>query len=186
MIVTLFDSTRDRRPRRAGGVSFDLLSAVLPPHVSYLRKELAPAFSAAEWAPGDERGAQPLRVHALVLDLEAVGRAAVADLLSRVGDRAVLCYSTWSHSNHEGPDAPWFLRVVLPLARAVPAAEWPDAFDRLSARLCPGLADCRAGRDPRRVYFLPSARPGSSRRFYLHATGRALDPGPAARLGVVP
>jgi hypothetical protein len=77
-------------------------------------------------------------------------------------------HTTWSHT----PQAPRW-RVVIPLARAVPAAQWRDVWLRARAALCPEAdPSCK---DPSRAYWLPSHNGGVSAKTARH-TGPLLDP----------
>ncbi|HEV7665622.1 MAG TPA: hypothetical protein VGQ62_18970, partial [Chloroflexota bacterium] len=70
---------------------------------------------------------------------------------TRLGSLYWIAHTTWSHST----DAPRW-RVVLPLSRPVPAADWRETWQRAHAALCPEAdPSCK---DPSREYYLPSFR----------------------------
>jgi hypothetical protein len=87
-------------------------------------------------------------------------------------------HTTWSHT----PQAPRW-RVVIPLARPVPATSWRDVWLRARAALCPEAdPSCK---DPSRQYYLPSHGGGVSARSTFHE-GALLDPAALPELPPVP
>jgi hypothetical protein len=77
-------------------------------------------------------------------------------------------HTTWSHT----PRAPRW-RVVIPLARAVPAQQWSDVWRRARMTLCPEADP--ACNDTSRAYWLPSHNGGVSAKATRHE-GPLLDP----------
>jgi hypothetical protein len=76
-------------------------------------------------------------------------------------------HTTWSHR----PEAPRW-RVVIPLSRPVPAANWQDIWQRARAALCPEAdPSCK---DASRQYYLPSHAPAIAPETVHHA-GALLD-----------
>lgn len=104
-----------------------------------------------------------LEVSALVVDLDRVA----PDFAWLAG----ICWidrTTWSHR----PEAPRW-RVVIPLARPVPAERWGDVWQRARATLCPEADP--ACKDASRAYWLPSHAVGVVPDASYHA-GPFLDP----------
>jgi len=64
-------------------------------------------------------------------------------------------------------------RIVLPLTRPVPAAEWIEVGARARAALCP-LADTSC-KDAARAFYTPACLPGGA-RFTQRGSGVAVDP----------
>jgi len=79
-----------------------------------------------------------------------------------------LGHTTWSHTSRSPR---W--RVVIPLARPVPAKHWGDVWRRARAALCPEADP--ACKDPSRAYWLPSHDGGVSAKTARHE-GPLLDP----------
>jgi hypothetical protein len=87
-------------------------------------------------------------------------------------------HTTWSNK----PQAPRW-RVIIPLARPVPAAQWRDTWRRARAALCPEADP--ACKDPSRAYWLPSHDGGVSAKQRRHE-GPLLDPSTLPELPVEP
>lgn len=108
-------------------------------------KRMLPAWSPARFAEGERRRSETvLALSCLVLDLDD----ADADVVQ--GDwREFLhvMHTTWSHCPH----APRW-RLIVPLARPIPASRWESAWRWAVART-PADMVCR---DPGRLYFLPA------------------------------
>lgn len=108
-------------------------------------------------------------VFAWALDLDKLSRQAADDVLERLvaDDLAFLVYSTHSHSAAKPK-----LRVVGPLSRPVPGKDWRPVWRALIDKYSPGADEqCK---DPRRLYYWPSAKPGAPAELYSNP-GRALD-----------
>src|SRR5260221_9100982 len=104
-----------------------------------------------------------LEVSALVFDLDPVPPD-----FARLAGICWLDHTTWSHR----PEAPRW-RVVIPLARPVPAQAWADVWRRARAALCPEADPvCK---DPSRAYWLPSRPTGVVPDASYHP-GPLLDP----------
>jgi hypothetical protein len=89
-----------------------------------------------------------------------------------------LGHTTWSHT----PQAPRW-RVIIPLARPVPARQWTDVWRRARASLCPEADP--ACKDPSRAYWLPSHDGGVSAKTRRHEAP-LLDPWTLPELPVEP
>jgi predicted RNA-binding Zn-ribbon protein involved in translation (DUF1610 family) len=122
------------------------------PVVPAADKRALPAWSPATFAPGAPRRSEfVVGVECLVLDVDA-GDPAVA-FEAWPGLTAVL-HTTWSHR----PEAPRF-RLVLPLARAVPASLWGPAWSWATERAPAADPACK---DPARLYFRPAVPTASA------------------------
>jgi hypothetical protein len=102
-------------------------------------------------------------VSALVFDLDRVPPDA-----KRLDGVCWIAHTTWSH----GPDAPKW-RLIVPLATPIAAADWPEAWRRARAALCPEADP--ACKDASREYYLPS-HPAGVASSTEHRDGRLLDP----------
>lgn len=100
------------------------------------------------WSPATP-WANPASVGVLVLDVD--GGTSIEEARARCASWATILHTTWSHA----PEAPRF-RVLLPLARPVPAAAWKARWAVAVEAI--GLPVDRACCDARRRYLLP-ARP---------------------------
>jgi hypothetical protein len=89
-----------------------------------------------------------------------------------------LGHTTWSHK----PQSPRW-RVIIPLARPVPARQWTDVWQRARAALCPEADP--ACKDPSRAYWLPSHDGGVSAKTRRHEAP-LLDPSTLPELAVEP
>lgn len=113
------------------------------------------------------------------LDLDKLSQADADDVLERlmVEGLAFAAYSTHSHT-----DAKPKLRVVGPLARPIPGADWKPVWRAIVDKFSPGADEqCK---DPRRLYYWPCAKPGAPVTLFTHA-GVPLDP-PAPKVVAKP
>lgn len=124
-----------------------------------------PAFSPVTYREGTTRGkANVETVHALVLDIDHAGEPPW-QLLERW---AYVGHTTFQHT----PEAPRW-RVVIPLARPVSGADWPNVWLRASSYFG-GCLD-PATKDSSRIFFFPSCRPGAP-HLVRQQHGELLDP----------
>ena len=145
-----------------------------PPALPGVGKAWQPCWSPVALCPdGGGRVADVLAVGALVLDLD--GAMTLGEALERTEGWERLAHTTWSHR----PDQPR-CRLVLPLARPVPASGWRAAWLAAVARI--GLPADPACKNANRRYLLPVQPEGAAAGQAIHrATGRALDLLPFAR-----
>src|ERR1051326_5546877 len=102
-------------------------------------------------------------VSALVFDLDCVPPDE-----HKLAEVCWIGHTTWSHMS----EAPRW-RVVVPLARAAPAAGGAHAWRRARAALCPEAdPSCK---DPSRQYYLPSCPAVSTPEIKRHP-GELLEP----------
>lgn len=128
-------------------------------HVETPRKEDAPLWSFVLPSKPDRRADSVDFVTALAFDFD--GKAGpdwdnVLDQFSLVNHWA---YTTFSHS----PDSHAF-RVVLPLETAIPASEYPEAWQAAVDILEIGAWVDPSCKDLARLFYLPSCAPGAERR----------------------
>jgi hypothetical protein len=90
----------------------------------------------------------------------------IADAQERFGAFEFLLYTSFSHT----PEHHRF-RVLFPLEKAIPAADWDCAWQHL-AKLAPGLDE--SCKDLARIYYLPTHRP-SAEHLSLRNEGMLLD-----------
>ena len=151
--VSLFEDERSTRP--AGQeIAWDELRARL------LRFDLretksGPAWSPVRYAEGASRGNAGVEaVYLAVMDVDdGTDPELVHRRLTELGFEHVI-HSTYSST----PEHPKF-RAIVPLANPCSASSWPAIFPRLCALLTEGHTD-PGTKDPARLYYLPSARPG--------------------------
>ena len=156
----------DRPALEQRTVSLDELRQLLSRFEMLADKRRGRCWSPTRYADGaTSRGnAGVLEVSALVFDLDRVPPNP-----ERLADCCWLGHTTWSHT----PSAPRW-RVVIPLARPVPAKQWADAWRRARAALCPEAdPSCK---DASRAYWLPSHSGGVTSRTAWH-DAPLLDPG---------
>ena len=168
--AAFFGSVFDQTPR-VGSLSWDALVArllALPPAVPGVGKAQQPCWSpVALCAEGGGRAADVLAVTALVIDLD--GAMLLDEALDRTEGWERLAHTTWSHH----PERPR-CRLVLPLARPVPAAAWRAVWLRAVEAL--DLPADPACKNANRRYLLPVQPEGGLVGQAIHrATGRALD-----------
>lgn len=109
-------------------------------------------------------------VFAWALDLDKLSQADADAVLERLVDEglAFLVYSTHSHTGKKPK-----LRVLGPLARPVPGADWKPVWRAIVDRYSPGADEqCK---DPRRLYYWPSAPPDGEVVLFSNP-GKALEP----------
>jgi hypothetical protein len=105
-----------------------------------------PAWSPARFAVGATRRSDAvLDVSCLVLDLDDARIDVVA---SAWADVLHVLHTTWSHT----PERPRW-RLVVPLARPVPASRWAEAWRWATSRTTEADPACK---DPGRLYFAPA------------------------------
>lgn len=129
------------------------------------------AFSPCRYADGATRGkASVLDVHAFAGDLDHLTREQVATAREALSGLAHALYST--HNHLRGGEDDWCLRVVIPLSRPVPAADWRRfwlAFAELS-----GLPLDKVVKSTASLLFMPS-RPRGAAHVLEIAEGDPLD-----------
>lgn len=149
--INIFDNVETSKGRSHKGAWSEVAQliaqhqAVLPMHPgeSYDDfKHRQPAFNMCEPAVGTlgRSNKQVVSVTGAVLDLDYITDEQAPQLMAWLRQFNAVVFSTASHKDVKNPR----LRVVLPLAKPVPAASWPDAFARLSAeieRVCGAVPD---------------------------------------------
>jgi hypothetical protein len=151
--ISRFRHKRDTAPRQERR-PWDDLTRLLSRHAVRREKD-GPLWSPVRFCPGTARAAANVEaVTELVYDVDHTPPD--WNLLDGV---AFVAYTTYSHT---AEDPHW--RIVIRLARPVPAAEWAQVWQRARARYAP-MADPSC-KDPCRMYYLPACppgRPGSAR-----------------------
>ena len=152
ILISTFTNTWDVAPKRVQCTVGGLLRALSTfPVLPVADKRALPAWSPAIFATGASRRADAvLEVGCLVLDVDAGDPDAAFDAWPGL---IALMHTTWSHH----PGAPRY-RLVLPLARPVPAARWGQAWAWAAAKStgptrrartrpgCTSAPRCRGGR----------------------------------------
>lgn len=166
--VTLFDRAKDNRPKPRAFTPSEL-SELFGRHE--IRKEKdGPLFSPTVYPAGKTRA----NAHVVALTLAVgdfdrgdISPEAVRDHLTHLG------VAFWIYATHSStPDCPKFRAVVL-LSQPVPAVRWGEVWPALVRDLFLGAVDLGT-RDAARVFYLPSAPPGSTPLAY-QGDGVAFD-----------
>jgi hypothetical protein len=164
--VSAFANAWDRQPKPRSCTVAGLVRALSTfPVIAVANKLALPAWSPARFVPGRTRSADAvLDVTCLVFDHDH-GDPDVA-LAAWFGVVAVL-HTTWSHTEH----APRF-RVVVPLARPVPSAQWSAAWAWAAGRAPAADPACK---DASRLYFRPAIPTAHAPHFARVQGGELLD-----------
>lgn len=173
MLVSCFKTVSSTEPPALQDVTWPQFVQKLNSHRELADKTKAPAISPAEWATGVSRGAaKPLRVHFAALDLDKISDDTLAGVLKILEPYQYFLHTTHSHA----ASSLNCLRVYLPISRPVETKEWPSFWNHLNA-LVGGVLD-KACKDVGRVYFTPSAPPGTKDKNYCNShDGQILDVG---------
>ncbi|MCW6166994.1 MAG: hypothetical protein LVQ64_00905 [Thermoplasmatales archaeon] len=166
--ITFFNRATDNQPKPQR-LTLPELDALFTNHEVRDSKD-GPLFSSATFGPGKTRAnAHVLEIYYAVGDFDR-GDVSPEHMHGHLG-RLGLCH--WIYSTHSSkPGKPKF-RVVVLLARPVPAARWGDVWPALIRELFLGGVDLGT-RDPSRMFYLPSAPPGST-PFTYRGKGVAFD-----------
>lgn len=160
MKVSIFDSVHDTRPQTVEVDWADFAENLGPHDTTYDDKMSVPGFCPAEWPAGSTRSKRGvLRVHFGVLDLDKLPDAKFDELLPLLEGLSYIFYTTWSHVALVERGL-WAARLVIPFTRPVLASEWSYFWPRFNARF--GNMGDPSCKDPSRLYFIPSAPPGSN------------------------
>jgi len=168
LTISLFADEHDTRPRREEATWGEL-------KVRLSRFELRDEKSGAAWSPvryadGATRGNAAVEtVSVAVMDVDDGSDPEITHRrLEELGFEHVI------HSTHSStPEHPKF-RAIVPLGNPCSAASWPGIFPRLCALLTDGHTD-PGTKDPARLFYLPSAKPGG-KTFTYSGHGRAVLP----------
>ncbi len=166
LTLSVFDHARDAVPKPRTCTVDALVQALTRfPVIDAANKLDLPAWSPARFVPGRARSVDAVvDVSCLVLDHDEGDPGAA---LAAWSGLIAVAHSTWSHTE----DAPRF-RVVVPLARPIPADRWAAAWSWAAARA--PQAD-RACKDASRLYFRPAVPAPDAPRFAHVQNGDLLD-----------
>jgi hypothetical protein len=183
-------------PARREG-TWEELKALLSTFRHTASKEAAGCWLPAEFLDPEEIDSTPVRVwedgtprrkavnvkalHALVVDIDEGGRAALEPVLAKLDSNKVAYH--W-HTTFTSAEK---FRLIVPLSRPVPASQWWDfwhwALKALGARQAAD-ASCK---DPSRLYYLPSTDVARSDEGATGGVdGRPIDVDSVLRLGPWP
>jgi hypothetical protein len=164
--ISTFDHAWDIAPKPVRCSVGGLVRALTTfPVLRVADKRALPGWSPALFAPGATRRADAVRaMSCLVLDVDDGDPEAAFAPWSGL---LVVMHTTWSHT----PVAPRF-RVVLPLARPVPADRWAEAWAWAAARTVAADPACK---DPSRLYFRPAVPSAETPRDAQVQVGALLD-----------
>lgn len=166
--LVFFSGITDTRPAQGEERTWDELKRLLTTHKVRTEKG-GPLYSPVAYRPESTRGtAGVLWVSCLVLDFDD----GLPERRVRQRWHALAYIAHTTHGHRKG--APRW-RVLFPLARPVPAAEWPATWDALVAHL--GVSPDPACRDAARMWYLPTHPPDQDPSSVVHE-GAPLDPTP--------
>jgi hypothetical protein len=162
--VSFYSRIDNVRPTLRFGLTFDQLLQAIGPHLTLLKKDDAPMFSACEYhaGHGPNKGEGTRFVvcgHFGVADLDGVHEDIVARSIGRLKAEGIPCRlaSTFSH---EGKIDDYCVRVIFPFSRQVLVSEWKILWERINAKYFEGSCD-KSCKDITRRYYAPSVREGS-------------------------
>lgn len=166
LTISLMENAWDTAPKpRTTSVRGLLLALSRFPVAKTGNKLALPAWSPARFLPESSRSAGAVvEVSCLVLDHDGGDPEAARTSWSGV---IAVAHSTWSHT----VAAPRF-RVVVPLARPIPAARWRAAWAWAKRRAPDADGACK---DPSRLYFRPALPAPQAPHFAWTLGGRLLD-----------
>lgn len=157
--MNVFSNIKQGKPTHTESMSISELLDIFREgeHQALAAKEQAKAFSLTRFAAGKARQDRNAElVTGIVLDIDTpMTLEEVAALQEKLLGKAAVLYSTYSSE----VDA-YKLRVVLPLAEPVPAADYKaSGLPIRAAKLLGAMIDptCQS---PSHVYFLPTCQPG--------------------------
>jgi hypothetical protein len=164
--ISLFDNARDVHPvPRSCSVGGLARSLTTFPVIAVASKLDLPAWSPARFKSGATRKVSAVEsVSCLVLDHDA---GDPEEALAAWDGWVAILHSTWSHR----PEAPRF-RVIVPLARPVPAERWTAAWSWAAERSRGADPACK---DPSRLYFRPAVPFAEAPRLERIQVGEVLD-----------
>lgn len=142
MQISLFYSRLDNEPKVVD-VTWEELAETLSEHEVRAEKDGKAWSPTAFHGPRAKENAGP--IVAAVFDLDDVTPDVVKQLVESLNDYTYVMHSTYSQG---------CLRLVLPLARPVPAADWPTAWSTIKDAL--RLPADEACKDASRLYYLPT------------------------------
>lgn len=152
-MTAFFATRRDVQPDQFE-LTWDELAHALLEHVARASKHDAPLWSPTRYREGATRGREGVQeVTLLVADIDDGTSPEELEGWLRTSQCAYLMASTWSHTA-EVPR----LRVVVPLARPVPVAEYDEIWRRFNQHVMHAHID-PSTRDASRMYYLPSCAP---------------------------
>jgi putative DNA primase/helicase len=165
--VAFFERATDDVPRTEK-LSWDRLESVLTTY-EYRGQKDGPLFSPTEYRPGTTRASKNIeRLTFWVGDVDdGTPLEALRDHLAAKGLTFVIGETFSSTPEHRK------FRVSVPFAKPVPASEWGTVWSALAHELGLDHVD-RATKDPSRIFYLPSAPPGSKPVTYRN-TGKPFD-----------
>lgn len=166
LTISVFDNAWDNQPKARECTLTALVRALLtvPERPDVRDKRQLAAWSPARFAGKVRRADAVVELSCIVLDLDGGSPKAVTDTWSDVSN---VLHSTWSHTSAN----PRF-RLVVPLARPVPAELWPSVWAWATARTPEADPACK---DPSRLYFRPACRSRSEPFLARYSEGALLD-----------
>ncbi len=159
--ISLFDGAKDNAPKAARVEWIELLKE-LSTH------EVRDTKDGAAWSParfeGGRSAGNAREVSLAVFDLDDCSDATLARLGERLARFTYALHSTYTEGCY---------RLILPLDKPVPAAEWRATWDQITAAFeIPADSACR---DASRLYYFPTTPPGLNGQIYSNA-GKSLQP----------
>jgi len=168
LTISLFENERATSPHREETTWAELKARLS--RFALRDGKSGPAWSPVRYAEGASRGNTGVEcVSVTVMDVDdGTDPAEVHRRLGGLGFEHVI------HSTHSStPEHPKF-RAIVPLGNPCSASSWPGVFPRLCTLLTDGHTDPDT-KDPARLFYLPSAKPGG-KTFTYSGHGRAVLP----------
>jgi hypothetical protein len=166
LTIVTFKNELDNRPTREDSTWGELKARLS--RFEIRPGKSGPAYSPVRYTDGATRGNAGVElVYVAVMDVDdGTDPKAVHYQLTKLGFEHVI------HSTHSStPEHPKF-RAIVPLAEPISGSEWPAIFPCLCVLLANGHTD-PATKDPARLFYFPSAKPGG-KTFTYAGHGRAV------------
>lgn len=163
-VISEFSGHQDNAPK-AKSHTWDSFCKEFSKHAVQTTKQ-GPAWSPASYLNGTTRkNGNVDQISMAVIDVD--NGTSLDVLLPRLKGFACLVHSSYSHT----AEVPKY-RVVIPFAKPVAAAEWPDIWTRLN-QLVGGCND-PATKDPSRLYYKPAHAPEAEHHFAQFQEGSPI------------
>lgn len=172
IVINVFDSVKNNRPSEQSELEIGEVQDMFR-HLDRLEtddKDQVPAFSLTRFADGKPRQDQYAQeVTGIILDIdEPMSLEKVGTLTEKLQEKSYVLYSTYSSQ----PDR-YKLRVVLPLAEAIPGSDYKASEAALRAAKMLEVRIDTTCRSPSHIYYLPSCQPGKADEHFLEVGERS-------------
>lgn len=164
--IVFFKSEKDNTPNTKSFTWQEMCNR-FGKHEERENKQGCPAWSPVNYKLGTTRGNHNVEsIYLAVLDID--NGTPVEIIKEKLKGYAALIHTSFSHT----AELPKY-RIIVPLAKPVPAAEWPQTWTRINAYL--GNVNDPATKDAARIYFIPAKPAASAGHFVAVMEGAWLD-----------